>query len=166
MVDKTRKLEKLVTRLDGLYDAIADGLRTPGLKTRIVEMEAEVLTMKSELDAAPSPAPILHPNLAELYRRQVENLHEALNAPDSRTEAAEILRGIIERINVTPLGQGSFEIDLTGDIVNMIEFAESGAQTKKAASNKAAIPDVYRSSVKVVAGARTQRESLIVPIYL
>ena len=81
--DKKRKLEKLVTRLDGLYDAIADGLRTPGLKTRIVEMEAEVLTMKSELDAAPSPAPILHPNLAELYRRQVENLHEALNAPDS-----------------------------------------------------------------------------------
>ena len=135
MVDKTRKLEKLVTRLDGLYDAIADGLRTPGLKTRIVEMEAEVLTMKSELDAAPSPAPILHPNLAELYRRQVENLHDALNAPNSRTEAAEILRGIIERINVTPLGRSSFEIDLTGDIVNMIEFAESGAQTKKAASS-------------------------------
>ena len=67
-------------------------------------MEAEVLTLKSELDAAPSPAPILHPNLAELYRRQVENLHEGLNAPDSRAEAAEIPRGIIERINVTPWG--------------------------------------------------------------
>ena len=151
-----------MTRLDGLYDAIADGLRTPGLKTRIVEMEAEVLTMKSELDAAPSPAPILHPNLAELYRRQVENLHEALNAPDSRTEAAEILRGIIERINVTPLGQGSFEIDLTGDSVNMIEFAESGAQTKKAASSEAAIPDVYRSSVKVVAGAGCIQDPTII----
>ena len=115
-------------------------------------MEAEVLTMKSELDSAPSPAPILHPNLAELYRRQVENLHEALNAPDSRTEAAEILRGIIERINVTPLGRSSFEIDLTGDIVNMIEFAESGLQTKKAAPKEATVPDAYRSSVKVVAG--------------
>ena len=150
--DKKRKLEKLATRLDGLYDAIADGLRTPGLKSKILEMEAEVLTMKSDLDAAPSPAPILHPNLAELYRRQIKNLHEALNAQDSRTEAAEILRGIIERINVTPLGRGSFEIDLTGDIVNMIEFAESGTQTEKAASKEAAIPDVYRSSVKVVAG--------------
>ena len=117
-----------------------------------LEMEAEVLTMRSDLDAAPSPAPILHPNLAELYRRQVKNLHEALNAQDSRTEAAEILRGIIERINVTPLGRGSFEIDLTGDIVNMIEFAESGTQTEKTASKEAAIPDVYRSSVKVVAG--------------
>ena len=100
--------------------------------------------MKSERDAAPSPAPILHPNLAELYRRQVENLHEALNASDSRTEAAEILRGIIER----PLGRSSLEIDLTGDIVNMIEFAESGPQTKKTASSEATVPDVYRTSMK------------------
>ena len=61
------------------------------------------------------------------------------------------MRGIIERINVTPLGRGSFEIDLTV-IVNMIEFAKSGTQTEKAASKEAAIPDVYRSSVKVVAG--------------
>ena len=103
--------------------------------------------MKSELDSAPLPAPILHPNLAELYRRQVENLHEALNAPDSRTEAAEILRGIIERINVTPLERGAFEMDLTGDIVNMIEFADSGPLIKKAASSEATVPDVYRTSL-------------------
>jgi site-specific DNA recombinase len=152
ITDKKRKLEKLQARLDGLYDAIADGLRTAGLKTKIEEMEAEVIALKSEIDAAPSPAPILHPNLAELYRRKVENLHEALSAPDTRTEAAEILRSIIERIDVTPLGRGSFEIDLVGDIVNMIELAETGPQTKIAASNEAAVPDDYRSSVKVVAG--------------
>tara|TARA_B100001123_G_C14501601_1_gene706540 strand:- start:208 stop:402 length:195 start_codon:yes stop_codon:yes gene_type:complete len=55
------------------------------------------------------------------------------------------------------LGQGSFEIDLTADIVNMIEFAESGSQTKKAASSEATVPDACRSSVKVVAGACYQR---------
>lgn len=137
--------------------AIADGLRTPGLKTKIEEMEAELTTLKNELDAAPPPAPILHPNLAELYRRKVEKLHEALNEPNSRSEAAETLRGIIERIDVAPLGQGAFEIDLVGDIVNMIELAETSPQTKKAASNEAAVPDVYQSSVKVVAGAVSQR---------
>ena len=42
------------------------------------------------------------------YRRQVENLHEGFNAPDSRTEAAEILSGIIERINATPWGGPNF----------------------------------------------------------
>jgi len=34
----------------------------------------------------------------------------------------------------------------------MIEFAESGPLIKKAARNEAAVPDEYRSSVKVVAG--------------
>jgi site-specific DNA recombinase len=157
ITEKKRKLEKRMTRLDGLYDAIADGLRTPGLKIKIEEMEAGIVTIKSELDAAPPPAPILHPNLAELYRRQVENLNKALNAPDSRTEAAEILRGIIERIDVTPIGRGAFEIDLVGDIVNMIDLAQSPEQPKTAASAEAAVPDAYRSSVKVVAGARNRR---------
>ena len=117
--DKKRTLEKLTTRLDGLYDAIADGLRTPGLKVKIEDMEAEVVTLKLDLQSAPEPAPIFHPNLAELYRRKVEKLNEALNAPDSRSEAAEILRGIIDRIELRPMGRGKFEIDLAGDIVNI-----------------------------------------------
>ena len=44
----------------------------------------------------------------------------------------------------SPQWQGSFEIDLVGDIVNMIEFVESDLQTKIATSNEAAIPDAYR----------------------
>jgi len=120
--EKERQLEMLNSRLEGLYDAIADGLRTPGLKNKIEKMEAEVVALKQELEAAPPPAPLLHPNLAELYRRRVENLHEAFNAPESCTEASEILRGIIERIDVTPREEGKVEIDLTGDIVNMIEL--------------------------------------------
>ena len=64
ITDKKRNLEKLQARLDGLYDAIADGLRTAGLKTKIEVMEAEVFIRKSELDAAPPPPRTLHPNLA------------------------------------------------------------------------------------------------------
>ncbi len=78
--------------------------------------------------------------------------------PDSRTEAAEILREIIERIDILPLGKGTFEIDLVGDIVNMIELAETPQKNGKLTSKEAAIHDVYRSSVKVVAGARNHRE--------
>ena len=100
--------------------------------------------------------PTLHPNLAALYRRKVENLHEALNDQYHHIEAAEILRSIIERINVRPLERGVFEIDLVGEIVNMVDLAQTAVQTKTAASNEATVPDVYRSSVKVVAGARNQ----------
>jgi len=34
----------------------------------------------------------------------------------------------------------------------MIKLADTGPQTKIAASNEAAVPDDYRSSVKVIAG--------------
>ena len=106
-------------------------LRTPGLKTRIEEIEAEVFDLKNELKDAPTPAPVLHPNLAELYRRKVENLHQALSTPDTRTEAADILRTLIERISVNPVGKGKFELDLTGDIVGMIEMAQTSSRQHK-----------------------------------
>jgi hypothetical protein len=34
----------------------------------------------------------LHPNMAELYRRKVERLSEALSQPEERDEAAQALR--------------------------------------------------------------------------
>ncbi len=41
--------------------------------------------------------PRLHPNLAEIYRQKVLNLAEALNDKDSRHEAAECIRELIEK---------------------------------------------------------------------
>ncbi len=68
-------------------------------------------------------------------------------------KVAETLRSIIEDINVRPLGRGAFEMELTGEIVNMIDLANVGIGKGKTASEGAAVPDAYRSSVKVVAGA-------------
>ncbi len=104
-------------------------------------------------DAPPPPAPRLQPNLAELYRRKVDELHRSLTDPSCRTEAAETLRNIIEDINVRPLGRGAFEMELTGDIVNMIDLTNVGTGKGKTASEGAVVPDAYRCSVKVVAGA-------------
>ncbi len=157
LADKKRRLADLGHRLDGLYDAIADGLRTPGIKAKLEEMEARKAALQDEVDAAPPPAPRLHPNLAELYRRKVDELHRSLNDPAYRTEAAETLRSIIEGINIRPLGRGGFEMELTGEIVNMIDLANSRLRNTKSAPEGTAVPDPYRSSVKVVAGARNQR---------
>ena len=69
-----KKLEKIDRQLDRLYDAIADGLRTQGLKSKLEELEGRKGILEIEISNAPPPAPILHPNLAQLYRRKVENL--------------------------------------------------------------------------------------------
>ena len=103
------------------------------------------------ISSAPPPAPVLHPNLAGLYRRNVENLHASLDRADSRTEAAEILRGLVESIRVRNLDDG-IEIELVGEITNMIKTAQIADLKGKAASEEAAPLKNYRSSVKVVAG--------------
>ena len=146
--------ERLARQLDGLYEAIADGLRTPGLKSKLEELEERKIEFETKMSAMPPPKPTLHPNLAELYRRKVEDLHSCLNSPDTRTEAAEVLRELIEVIKVRNLDKG-FEMELVGEIANMVELAQTAAHKGKAASKEAANLQNYRSSVKVVAGARS-----------
>ena len=66
----------------------------------------------------------------------------ALNAEETKAEAAEMLRGLIEAINVRPGHQG-LEIELVGDIVKMLKLPGKGSSGL----------DHHESSVKVVAGA-------------
>jgi hypothetical protein len=81
-------------------------------------------------------------------------LHEALADPSTRDEALEITRALIERVLVRPgEPRGSFEVELEGEIAAMVELAQT-ANIKKAAQDGTAVPEVFRRSVKVVAGAR------------
>jgi site-specific DNA recombinase len=61
-------------------------------------LEARRVELLARLEAAPPPMPRLHPNLAELYRQKVINLAESLNQEDTRLEAAECIRELIEEI--------------------------------------------------------------------
>ena len=148
---KTKELAQIDKKLEGLYDAIADGLRTQGLKVRLVELEGQKETLKAEIEVSPELAPSIHPNLSELYRSKIEHLHDSLNQNDTRTEAAETLRSLVEHIEVKNTDDG-IEIKLEGQIVNMIQTAQSQAHKGKHASNEAAFLKKHASSVKVVAG--------------
>jgi hypothetical protein len=96
-----RELEEVNRKLRGLIEAIAEGLRAPGLQAKLDELESRKAALEAELAAAPPPAPRLHPNLAEIYRRKVADLQAALAEPGTQTEALEILRGLIERVVCT-----------------------------------------------------------------
>ena len=136
-----QELLRVSKKLRGLYDAIADGLRSPGLQNELLALEGRQTQLRKAADAMPSPAPRFHPKLAELYRKQVTELHAALNDPEARTEAAEILRTLVERITLRSDASGHTVV-LTGDIVKLL--ALPGGR----------VPASFESSVKVVAGAR------------
>lgn len=154
-----RELSEVTRKLEGLIDAIADGLRTDGLVQRLETLEQRRADLEVQLKATPAPAPRLHPGLADAYRDKVAALRASLGNPTIRQEALELLRGLIERIEMHPVRDG-FRIVLTGAIARMVRLAaEDGNDKKKAAWDEAAC------SEKVVAGARNHREFTVsVPV--
>ena len=154
MKARRKDLADVSRRLDSLIEAIADGLRNPGLQAKLDELESRKAQLETELANTAVPAPRLHPNLAELYRRKVEALHEALADPDLRDEAFGVIRSLIERIVLLPTDNG-LEIELVGDIASMIAIAGNPKISAAAPAGTAA--EQYTRSVKVVAGACNRR---------
>jgi len=124
-----RRLEQVNRQLDGLITAIAEGLRESGLQDRLSTLEAEQARLKDTLCRQP-PSPVrLHPQLAEAYRRRVADLARRLESENGRTEALGIVRGLIERVAVTPAEGGAIEIEIVGELASMVELSGEEARS-------------------------------------
>ncbi|MDF2811872.1 MAG: recombinase [Microvirga sp.] len=101
------KLSVVERKIAGILRAIEDGMYQPAMKVRLSELEAE----KASLTARQGPAPVMqkvsiHPNLASVYQRKVEELESLLTDMDCRDEAIETIRSMIESITLTPRQDG------------------------------------------------------------
>jgi DNA invertase Pin-like site-specific DNA recombinase len=153
-----RELAQVRRKLAGLIDAIADGLRASGLQKQLSDLEARQAALEAELGAPMPPQPRLHPNLAELYRTRVSELHASLRADPDGRESLEVVRSLIERVVVHPRGEWkSFEIELEGQIAAMVRLA-SGDQSASRSRQSAADRGLFDRSVKVVAGTCNHRQ--------
>jgi hypothetical protein len=137
------------------------------LKARNDSLQERKEALLAQLATADEPPPLLHPSMADLYRSKVEELAAALQREDTRLEASEMLRGLVESIVLTPReGQppsragedtrsgeprrssksaGGLGIELRGNLAAMLAAAQ---QTKR-------LPETGDLCVpmKVVAGA-------------
>jgi hypothetical protein len=153
-----REISEVTRQIDALLDAVASGLKGASVQQRLDDLETRKAGLEARVSNAPLPMPRLHPNLAELYRRQVERLHTALADEAIRTEAIEILQGLVETSRLCPTEDG-YELELVGNIANMVILAMEKAGTKKGRRPmEAPVLEKCRSSVKVVAGTRNHRE--------
>ena len=103
------------------------------------------MQLKQDLETRSTTPVRLHPNLAQVYRRQVEQLQNCLNDPEIRDEALQILRGLVERVSIGPAENGR-EVEIVGEITKMVELG-AGNEAKRATLDQA-----MTRSVKVVAG--------------
>jgi glucose-6-phosphate dehydrogenase assembly protein OpcA len=78
----------------------------------------------------------IHPNVADLYRSKVEQLQSLLTDEGSRPQAMEIIRSMIDRIEVSAGDRrGAPQVLLVGALASILDYAAmSEAQTQNAAS--------------------------------
>jgi site-specific DNA recombinase len=125
------ELAKVTRDLDRLVQALLDGVRGAQVKDKMAELEGRKRKLEAELEQGP-PVPVrLHPNMGERYRKQVTGLIEALNEPDRRTEAAELIRTLVDNIVFAP-EEGSPKratLDLRGDLAGILGLvSETGGK--------------------------------------
>ena len=75
----TRELDKTERDIARIIDAIKAGVPGETVRDEMAVLEARKHELVIQIKDAPQPRPRLHPNLAELYRRKVDNLTAALN---------------------------------------------------------------------------------------
>ena len=123
-----RELAEIEKKIATMIAAIEDGGYVRGMSDRVRELEARQDELAERLSAAPADLPDIHPNVAEIYRRKVARLAEALNRPEDRDEAASAIRGLIERIVIAPGEKwGEVHATLCGDLATIVEWTGSGA---------------------------------------
>jgi site-specific DNA recombinase len=110
---RQRELEKVTRKLEGLIEAIADGLRAPGLQGRLDELSSRRAALQQDIAnlATRSSVPRLHPNLAGTYRARVSTLMSSLESDGSRG-VLEASRALIARVEVSATGG----IELLGEL--------------------------------------------------
>lgn len=95
------ELSKVKLKLEKLLDLyLEDRVSKESLDQQSLKLETRRTELEALLASSKAPPPLLHPEMAGVYREQIIRLHEALNSEleTQRQEAAEIVRSLIEAI--------------------------------------------------------------------
>ncbi|MBX3640969.1 MAG: recombinase family protein [Nitrosomonas sp.] len=146
------ELIKIEKQIRGIIEAIKAGMFHESMKAEMDTLEARKTELNTMLADAPEDTPDILPSASAIYAKKVSALTKALNRKEERQEAAETLRGLIEKISLTP-GPERGEIyatlhDELGTILNWTERQAIGKATKTNTPGG----DLTGVSLSVVAG--------------
>jgi DNA invertase Pin-like site-specific DNA recombinase len=140
-----REIARIEARRRKLVESIMEGVPASEVKDELNANAARREELKAKLAAADEPPPLLHPEMARIYREKVTQLARALQEPDTRSEATEALRGLVDAIVLTPDQDGeTLQIELRG---NLAAMPGATVQTKRSSES-----DDLSLQVSLVAG--------------
>ncbi len=138
-----QELASVEREIRELVQAIKDGVSAVSIKNELLALEGRQTELRGQLEAPEMPQ-LLHPRMADVYRDKVTGLCNALEHEESRTGAADAIRGLIEAILLEPDG-GRLKITLKGDLAGMLSAARDGKRSPETGD--------LLLQIKLVAGA-------------
>ncbi|MBT8155151.1 recombinase family protein [Epibacterium ulvae] len=121
-----RELKQLGDQIDKIVEAITAGMFHASMKTKMDDLEARKAELESKLEALPDQDPIvLHPAFAETYRTKIAALADSLNHEASKSEASELLRGLVSEVRLHPdeSAEDGHVIELYGELAAILELS-------------------------------------------
>ena len=118
--------EDALRKLSGGGSSIASA-DAQAFNDKIKELEAARPDLEARL-SRPADQPLLHPNLAKVYREKVERLTEAFQEPRHGREIFELIRSLIREVRLVP-GDGGLTIELAGDLAGILALSKAGKET-------------------------------------
>ena len=122
----TEALNKAERELARLVQALLDGVPASTVREKMAELETRRDALRHRLTSSEDSSVRLHPNMAEYYRMQVAGLRAALTENGQQREAAEIVRQLVDRIELSPVsrsGKKSLSVSLYGQLAGILAMA-------------------------------------------
>ncbi|MCL4678076.1 MAG: recombinase family protein [Alphaproteobacteria bacterium] len=114
-----------------MVQAICDGFASPQLKDKMNANTARMEVLQGLLIEKEEVPLLLEPVMAKHYRKEVKALIASLNSPEHRSEAAEMIRSLVEKIVFTPKENGhGLDMDLHGSLAGILTIAAGNTKTK------------------------------------
>ncbi|CUX07597.1 recombinase family protein [Agrobacterium tumefaciens] len=147
------ELVKIEKQIRGIIEAIKAGMFHESMKAEMDTLEARKTELNTLLADAPEDTPDILPSASAIYAKKISALTKALNRKEERQEAAQTLRGLIEKISLTPGPErGEIYATLHGELGTILNWTERQAIEKAVKTTKPAA-DATGLSLSVVAGA-------------
>jgi len=118
LAGQRQELAAVERKLRGVVQAITEGFRSPAIREELEQLEARKAELLAAVDVKPLPA--LHPAMAEVFRRKVTALADALYGAECSEEARADLRGVVDRIEIPAEGL----LQVVGNLGAMLAAAQ------------------------------------------
>ena len=141
-------LDRASRQIDKLVEAIIEGADALALNAKLKHLEKQKARIEAKIAATPEAEPLLHPGLANIYRKAVAELQTFIRNPETSGEAFGLIRGLIDAVILMPVN-GKLEIELRGDLASILALSEK---------NKAFSAKEKALQIKMVAGTRNHRD--------